>query len=100
MANYNLEKIKKQFQYWLALGAVFTLLVTASFLNLIFNYSIPILWKLIGMGISVLVFWWYWVMSLIYQIIKIRNDEERTIEEMFEQIRELKYDIEKHYIQK
>ena len=100
MASYNLEKIKKQFQYWLIFGAIFTLVVTASFLNLIINHSIPLAWKIAGVGISMSIAWWFWVMSLIYQIIKIRNAEKRIIEEMLEQIRKLKYDIEENSSQK
>lgn len=100
MSNNNLEKIKKQFQYWLAFGAIFTLLVSASFLTLIFNHTTPVLCKLAGMGISISVFWWYWVMNVIYQLIKTRNDGERIIEELLEEIHEIKHDIKENYIQK
>lgn len=100
MSNQNLKKIKKQFQYCLAFGAIFTLLVTASFLNLIFNHTTPVSWKLAGIGISISVFWWYCVMNMIYQLIKTRNDGEHMIKELLEEIHKLKYDIEKIYIQK
>lgn len=98
MAKENLEKIKKQLQCWLAFGVIFTLLVTASFLNLAFNHSIPMFWKMSGVGIAILIFWWFWVMSLVYQIIKIKNVEEQIIEEMLVQIHELKHEIEENLL--
>lgn len=100
MANYNLKKIKKQFQYWIIFGAIFTLFAIASFLKLIMIYSIPLAWKIAGVGISISIVWWYWIMHVIHQLIKTRNDGEHTIEELLEQIRKLKHDVEEDSAQK
>lgn len=95
MAKHNLDKIKQQFQFWLAFGAIFTLLVSASFLNLILNHSIPLLWKMAGVGVTISVFWWFWVMSLVHQVLKIKRHEEQIMKEMLEEIQILKLELER-----
>ena len=92
-----LHIIDSQRKGWLVLSAF----VASGLLGIIFGWSAVekyhLVWLVVGGGLIISMIWWYWTMRLINHLIHYKVTESDILNDIVEDIREIKNEVRKSY---